>query len=68
MSQGLLTFAPERKILTVSELSLEIKGLLEKRFPDVWVTGEVSNYRGATSGHLYFTLNVASVVTRVQII
>ena len=30
MSQGLLTFAPERKIFTVSELSLEIKGLLEK--------------------------------------
>lgn len=56
MSQGLLTFAPERKIFTVSELSLEIKGLLEKRFPDVWVAGEVSNFRGATSGHLYFTL------------
>jgi exodeoxyribonuclease VII large subunit len=56
MSQGLFTFAPERRIYSVAELSLEIKGLLEKRFPDVWVAGEVSNFRGATSGHLYFTL------------
>ncbi len=56
MSQGLLTFPPERRIFSVAELSLEIKGLLEKRFPDVWVAGEVSNCRGATSGHLYFTL------------
>ncbi len=56
MSQGLLNLIPERKIYSVSELSLEIKGLLEKHFPDVWVTGEVSNFRAATSGHLYFTL------------
>jgi exodeoxyribonuclease VII large subunit len=56
MSQGLLTFAPERKIYSVVELSLEIKGLLEKRFPDVWVAGEVSNFHGATSGHFYLTL------------
>ncbi len=64
MTQGLLSFAPERKIFTVSELSLEIKNLLEKKFPDVWVTGEVSNYRGATSGHLYFTLKDASAQIR----
>jgi exodeoxyribonuclease VII large subunit len=64
MSQGLLNFAPERKIFTVSELSLEIKGLLEKRFPDVWVAGEVSNFRGAASGHLYFTLKDASAQIR----
>jgi exodeoxyribonuclease VII large subunit len=56
MSQGTFTFAPERRIYSVAELSLEIKGLLERRFPDVWVTGEVSNCRGAASGHLYFTL------------
>ena len=64
MSQGNLTFAPERRIFSVSELNLEIKGLLEKRFPDVWVTGEVSNYRGATSGHLYFTLKDAGAQIR----
>ncbi len=64
MSQGDLTFAPERRIFSVSELNLEIKGLLEKRFPDIWVTGEVSNYRGATSGHLYFTLKDAGAQIR----
>ncbi|MBI4166052.1 MAG: exodeoxyribonuclease VII large subunit, partial [Acidobacteria bacterium] len=64
MSQGTLTFAPERKIFTVTELSLEIKGLLEKRFPDVWVAGEVSNFRGAGSGHLYFTLKDESAQIR----
>jgi exodeoxyribonuclease VII large subunit len=64
MSQGLLNFVSERKIFTVSELSQEIKNLLEKRFPDVWVTGEVSNFRGATSGHLYFTLKDPSAQIR----
>jgi exodeoxyribonuclease VII large subunit len=56
MSQAFLNFAPERKIYKVSELSLELKNLLEKAFPDIWVMGEVSNFRAATSGHLYFTL------------
>ena len=44
---GLFNFGPQRKIYTVSELSQEIKGLFEKQFPDVWVTGEVSNFRPA---------------------
>ena len=45
-----------RKIYSVAELSLEIRNLFERQFPDVWVTGEVSNLRAAGSGHLYFTL------------
>ena len=64
MDQPLLNFGPERKIYSVSELSQEIKGLLESKFPDVWVTGEISNYRAATSGHLYFTLKDASAQLR----
>jgi exodeoxyribonuclease VII large subunit len=56
MSQAFLNFAAERKIYSVSELSLQLKNLLEKTFPDVWVAGEVSNFRAAGSGHLYFTL------------
>ena len=56
MTQPSLNFAPVRKIYSVAELSLEIRNLLEKQFPDVWVTGEVSNLRVAGSGHLYFTL------------
>jgi exodeoxyribonuclease VII large subunit len=56
MTQPSLNFAPVRKIYSVTELSLEIRNLLEKQFPDVWVSGEVSNFRAAGSGHLYFTL------------
>ncbi|MBI2447029.1 MAG: exodeoxyribonuclease VII large subunit [Candidatus Omnitrophica bacterium] len=41
---------------TVSELTKELKIILEDSFPRVWVEGEVSNYKGHTSGHLYFTL------------
>jgi exodeoxyribonuclease VII large subunit len=64
MGQVPFDFQPQRKVFTVSELSQEIKGLLEKRFPDVWVAGEVSNFRGATSGHLYFTLKDAMAQIR----
>src|SRR5512139_1935318 len=47
---------PFRYILTVSELTHEIKDILEDKFPDVWVEGEVSNLRIPPSGHIYFTL------------
>lgn len=47
---------PERKIFTVSELTEEIKHLLEHEYPSVWVQGEISNFRPAPSGHFYFTL------------
>ncbi len=44
------------KHLTVSELTTQIRGVLEPRFTQVWVVGEVSNYRPASSGHAYFSL------------
>ncbi len=47
---------PLRYVLTVSELNREIKDILEDRFPDVWVEGEISNLRIPPSGHVYFTL------------
>lgn len=47
---------PLRYILTVTELTQEIKETLEGKFYDVWVEGEVSNLRIPPSGHLYFTL------------
>ncbi len=43
-------------IYSVSELTAEIKEHLETEFPDVWLRGEISNFKRATSGHLYFTL------------
>lgn len=41
---------------TVSELTHQIKNLLEPRFTGVWVQGEISNYKFHHKGHLYFTL------------
>src|SRR5438132_8630956 len=46
----------QRKIYSVSELSFQIRDMLERRFIDVWVEGELSNYKTSTAGHLYFTL------------
>ena len=56
MGQSLFDFQPGRKIYSVSELNQNIKNRLERDFPDVWVTGEISNLRPAPSGHTYFTL------------
>ena len=49
----------QRRILTVSELTAQIKDRLENDFPFVWVTGEISNFRVPVSGHFYFTLKDA---------
>src|SRR5438046_551298 len=46
----------QRKIYSVSELSFEIREMLERRFIDIWVEGELSNCKSSTAGHLYFTL------------
>ncbi len=46
----------ERPVLTVGELTQQIKYSLETKFPRVWVQGELSNVKFHTSGHLYFTL------------
>jgi len=46
----------QRKIYSVSELSFQIRDLLERRFIDIWVEGELSNYKTSAAGHLYFTL------------
>src|SRR5262245_17845329 len=47
---------PERKVLTVTDLTLQIRRLLETQIGNVWVTGEITNLRVQTSGHIYFTL------------
>jgi exodeoxyribonuclease VII large subunit len=46
----------EKRIFTVTEITQDIKLLLESSFGEVWVEGEVSNFRPAASGHLYFSL------------
>jgi exodeoxyribonuclease VII large subunit len=47
---------PTPRVLTVTELTRSIRGLLETEFPFVTVSGEISNLRKPYSGHLYFTL------------
>ena len=48
-----------RRVLTVGELTTQLKRLLEKEIGDVWVEGEVTNLRVQSSGHIYFTLKDA---------
>ena len=48
--------AETRKVLSVWELTADIKRLLEKSVGTVWVSGEITNLRAQSSGHVYFTL------------
>src|SRR5512135_2785620 len=50
------TFQPTRRIFGVRDLVSAIRTQVEREYTDVWVEGEISNYRPAESGHLYFTL------------
>src|SRR3954447_8674585 len=43
-------------VLTVSALNQAVARLLERSFPLLWVSGEISNFTRAASGHWYFTL------------
>ncbi|MFH2027045.1 MAG: exodeoxyribonuclease VII large subunit [bacterium] len=46
----------EDKIYSVSEISREIKRVIEQFIPPVWVEGEISNYSISRVGHIYFSL------------
>jgi len=52
--------APRRRVLSVSELTAQVRTLLEERFFEIWVEGELSNCRVWNTGHLYFTLKDAT--------
>jgi exodeoxyribonuclease VII large subunit len=43
-------------VLSVSALLRSVRDTLERRFPLSWISGEISNFRPAASGHWYFTL------------
>jgi exodeoxyribonuclease VII large subunit len=47
---------PVRRILTVTELTVKVRDLLESELFEIWVEGELSNCRVWNTGHLYFTL------------
>lgn len=46
----------ERRPLSVSELTVQVRAALESRFAAIWVEGEISNFKEAASGHWYFTI------------
>jgi exodeoxyribonuclease VII large subunit len=48
--------APTRRIYSVTELTAEIRGLVENHFAEVWLEGELSNCKVWNTGHMYFTL------------
>jgi exodeoxyribonuclease VII large subunit len=52
------------RIYTVSELTAEVRGLLESTWADVWVEGEISNCRLWNTGHIYFSLKDAGAQLR----
>ncbi len=47
---------PELPVWSVSELNAALRSLLEDRFPEVRVAGEVGSWTRARSGHCYFSL------------
>src|SRR3989338_5057508 len=51
-----------RLIYSVTQITREIKVVLESAFPQVWVEGEVSNFKLHSSGHMYFALKDAESV------
>ena len=55
---------PRRRLWTVSELNEKVRVVLEGALREVWVEGEISNFRPAQSGHLYFTLKDARAQIR----
>ncbi|MGB9106292.1 MAG: exodeoxyribonuclease VII large subunit, partial [Terriglobales bacterium] len=57
--------APARRIWTVKDLMSAVRSAVEREYSDVFVEGEISNYRPAESGHLYFTLKEDGAQMRV---
>lgn len=55
-------FSPEatRKVYSVGELTGQIRRVLEGQIGQIWVSGEVTNFRTQSSGHIYFTLKDAA--------
>jgi exodeoxyribonuclease VII large subunit len=48
--------APERVVYTVTRLNREVRQLIERGIPLLWLEGELSNFSAPGSGHWYFSL------------
>lgn len=62
---GLGFSRPERRTWTVRELVAAVRTHVEREYADMWVEGEISNFRAHDSGHLYFTLKDEGAQIRV---
>ena len=47
---------PQQHILQISELTKKVRFMLESELNTVWLTGEISNFVAASSGHWYLSL------------
>jgi exodeoxyribonuclease VII large subunit len=52
--------APTRRVLSVTELTIQVRDALEQQIGEIWVEGELSNCKISNTGHLYFTLKDSS--------
>src|SRR5260370_26204919 len=62
------TFQPAaatRRVWTPGTLMSSVRTQVEREYGDIWVEGEISNFRPAESGHLYFTLKDDDAQLRV---
>ena len=59
------TTSPARRIWRVADLVSAVRTTVERSYTDIWVEGEISNFRPADSGHLYFTLKDGDAQLRV---
>jgi exodeoxyribonuclease VII large subunit len=58
------TTVTKEHIYTPSEITKDIKLVLENTFAALWVEGEISNFTFHSSGHMYFSLKDARSVLR----
>ena len=56
---------PERRVWNVRDLVAAVRTHIEREYNDIWVEGEISNFRAHDSGHLYVTLKDQNSQMRV---
>ena len=56
--------AENRDVYSVSRLNREVRVLLDRGFPSIWLEAEISNFARPSSGHWYFSLKDAGAQLR----
>lgn len=57
-------FSPQPQVFSVTQLNRMVRELLEGGIPLLWVSGEISNFTRAASGHWYFSLKDSTAQVR----